>query len=166
MFRNRTQHTVVGTRHAAVTALALVLVGVLAACSSGGPSASPSAAAGGLKIENAWARPSMGMDRAGAVYLEIHNEGGEEDALVGASSPAAATSELHETSEGASGMMAMKPVERIPVPAGDHARLEPGGFHIMLIGLTTPLEIGSTIEVTLRFEKAAPITVTVPVKAG
>lgn len=166
MFRDRTRHAIVGGRHTAAAFLAIGLVAVLAACSSGGPSASPSAAAGGLKIENAWARPSMGMDRAGAVYLEIHNEGGGEDALIGASSPAAATVELHETSEGASGMMAMKPVERIPVPAGDHAKLEPGGFHIMLIGLKAPLEVGSTIEITLRFEKAAPVTVTVPVKAG
>ena len=162
MFRTRSQRTAVGIRHAGAAALAIVLVALLAACSS----ASPSAAAGGLEIKEAWARPSMGMDRAGAVYLEIHNEGGGEDALIGASSPAAETAELHETSEGASGMMAMKPVSRIPVPAGDHAKLEPGGFHIMLIGLKAPLEVGSTIEITLRFEKAAPITVTVPVKAG
>lgn len=166
MFRVRTHRTAVGARHAAAAVLAIVLVGVLAACSSGSPSTSPSAAAGGLRVENAWARPSMGMDRAGAAYLVISNDTATDDALVGASSPAATTVEIHETTPDASGMMAMHPVDRIPLPAGSRTELKAGGFHIMLIGLKAPLEVGSAIEITLRFEKAAPITVTVPVKAG
>lgn len=117
----------------------------------------------GLVIEDAWARPSMMVDGAGAVYLEIHNEGGEADRLVSVSSPAAANVELHESLE-ENGVMSMRPVEAIDVPADGHTELKPGGLHIMLINLTEPLEPGDTIEVTLTFQNAGEKTVTAEVR--
>lgn len=62
------------------------------------------------------------------------------------------------------GMMTMRPVDRIPVAAGDSVALEPGGYHVMLLDLVAPLEVGSTIEVTLTFEEAGEQVVTVDVR--
>lgn len=150
-------------RRLAGSLLAIASVAFLAGCTGAAPASS---APGGIRVEGAWARPSMGMDRAGAAYLVLVNESGTDDALVGASSPAAASCEIHETSAGSSGMMAMHPVDRIPLPAGGRVALAPGGYHIMLIGLTAPLTAGSTIELTLRFASAPPLTVTAEVRAG
>lgn len=64
------------------------------------------------------------------------------------------------------GMMSMRPVSSIELPAGKTVKLEPGGYHIMLIGLVNPLEEGKSIEVTLTFENAPKQTLTAPVRAG
>ena len=62
-----------------------------------------------------------------------------------------------------SGEMTMREVEFVELPAGTTVELKPGGYHIMLIGLKAPLELGSTIQITLVFENAGEITVDVPV---
>ena len=62
------------------------------------------------------------------------------------------------------GMMTMSPVDQIPVPAGGTAVLEPGGFHIMMMGLAAPLEPGTTVEVTLTFENAGEVVVSADVR--
>jgi copper(I)-binding protein len=142
---------------AAVAALAVAF----AAC---GTAASPSAASGEMRAEAAWARQSMGMDLAVAVYLNLVNETGSADALVGAESPAAAKVEVHETSADASGQMAMHPVEKIALPDGGTVALEPGGYHIMLIDLTGELMAGDKVEVTLQFETAPDLIVTAEVR--
>jgi copper(I)-binding protein len=146
---------------AALTTLGLVL----AACGSAA-SPSPSTVSGDMRVEGAWARQSMGMDLAVAVYLSLTNETGSADALIGATSPAAATVEVHETTADASGQMAMHPVERIALPAGGRVDLEPGGYHIMLIGLTGELMAGDKVEVTLQFVTAADLVVTAEVRAN
>jgi copper(I)-binding protein len=137
---------------------------LLAACTSSGSSATTST--GSMRVDDAWARASMGMDRAGAAYLAVTNETGLADALIGARSSAAATVELHQTSAGASGQMAMHPVARIDLPAGARVALEPGGLHIMLIGLTADLVAGQDVELTLDFEHAPDLVVKAPVKAN
>lgn len=144
-----------------VTAAALTVA--LAACSAG---ASPSTAGGAMRAEGAWARQSMGMDLAVAVYLTLTNETGSADALVGAASPAAATIEVHETNADASGQMAMHPVEKIALPVGGTVELKPGGYHVMLIGLTGELMAGDKVEVTLQFETAPDLIVTAEVRAN
>ena len=50
--------------------------------------------------------------------------------------------------------MTMRPVESIELPAGKTVKLEPGGYHIMLLDLVKPLEVGEKIELTLTFDKA------------
>ena len=62
-----------------------------------------------------------------------------------------------------SGEMTMQEVEFIDLPAGTAVELKPGGYHVMLIGLVNPLEIGQTIQITLIFENAGEITIDVPV---
>ncbi len=149
-------------RLALVIATSLVL---LAGCS--GTAASPSA---GITVTDAWARSSSAMASAGAAYATITNGGSAPDALIGASSPAAATVEVHETvaigSPDASGggMMGMRPVARVEIPAGGSLQLKPGGYHVMLIGLVKDLKAGDTIDLTLKFEKAGEITVKAQVR--
>lgn len=62
------------------------------------------------------------------------------------------------------GMMTMQEVDSIAIPAGGTIALEPGGYHIMLLGLTEDLVVGDTIEVTLNFESGATETVTAEVQ--
>ena len=63
-------------------------------------------------------------------------------------------------------MMQMSPVPNIPVPANGKVELKPGGFHLMLIGLTRPLKIGDKVQLTLNFEKAGKIPVTAEVQGA
>lgn len=140
----------------AILILGLVALGGLAGC--GG--------SGSIAVSDAWARPSMGMDRAGAAYLVITNEGDEDDVLLGATSPAAATVEVHETTMEGDGSMAMRPIESLAIPAGGTVRLEPGGYHMMLIELTGELAVGDEIEITLSFERAGEVTVSAEVREG
>jgi copper(I)-binding protein len=72
-------------------------------------------------------------------------------ALVSAASPVAGATEVHEMKmEG--GVMKMRAVARIELPAGKTVKLEPGGYHIMLMGLSKPLKAGDTVPITLTVE--------------
>ncbi len=120
----------------------------------------------GLHVQDAWTRESPMVDLAGAAYMIIHNGSDADDALVGASSPAAEVVEIHLSSMDDEGMMSMQQVEEIPIPAHGDAILEPGGYHIMLIGLVEPLTEGSEVELSLEFITAEAQTVNAPVMAG
>ncbi len=121
--------------------------------------------AGGIAVSQPWARATAPGAPAGAAYLTVTNSGKEADRLVAASSPAAKTTELH-THIHDNGVMRMRPVEAIDVPAGGTVALKPGGLHVMLMGLTQPLSQGSTVDVTLTFEKAGKVTVPVAVQSA
>ena len=103
-----------------------------------------------------------GQGATSAVYLTVDNAGPRADALVSASSDVAKTTELHEvrTEEG----VKMRPVEKIPLPAGGKVELKPGGYHVMLIGLTRDLKPGDIIPVTLTFELGGEMRVEATVK--
>ena len=168
----------------------LLAPAALVAC--GDDDADTASADGGLTIEDPWARTSAGSQANGAAYMVITG-GDEDDRLVAASVPTevAASTEVHETvaadgesememegSEGESEMemegsegdmegmagMTMREVEGIDIPAGGTVNLEPGGYHIMMLDLTEPLENGQTFELTLTFEMAGEQTVTVEVR--
>ena len=147
-------------------ALVSALLFTLAACSSRSGVASASVAPAAPLVSDAWVRPPIGPDRPAAGYMTIANPGGEADALVGVSSPIATSVEIHESMADASGMMAMQPVERIDIEAGGSAKLEPGGYHLMLMGVTKMPALGETVELTLTFEKAGDVVVQAEVKAG
>src|SRR5262249_19133252 len=98
-----------------------------------------------------------------AAYLTIRNTGGAADALVGASSDTSDTVELHETYD-MSGMVMMRPVASIGVPARGVATLKPGSYHLMLIGLRRELRPGGTVKFELKFQQAGTIAVTARVR--
>lgn len=132
--------------------LPLILAALLAA---------PALAGGAIEVVHPWARPSL-PNRPGVVYLGIHNLGDAADRLLGARAAGAEAVELHKAEE-KGGMMTMRPVEAIEIPAGGMAHLGPGGFHLMLFGLPAPLRPGETLELTLEFERAGAVPVSVPV---
>ena len=141
-----------------LVASVLVLAALaLAACGGAG------GAAGSITVSEAWVRPSPMMERAGAAYLVLQNNGAAEDRLLSVESDVAKTPELHETKE-SGGMMSMLPVPNIPVPANGTAELKPGGLHVMLIGLNRELKAGDKVQLTLNFERAGKIPVTAEVK--
>lgn len=120
--------------------------------------------AGDIAIEQPFARATPA--KVGGVFLVLKNGGGTADKLVKAASPVAENVELHTHIKDGDAMR-MRAVDNIPVPAKGQTALEPGGYHIMLIGLKQPLKEGGSFPLTLTFEKAGSVTVTVPVqKAG
>lgn len=116
-------------------------------------------------IEGAWARPAAAGAET-AAYLTIKGVAGEADALMSASSPDAATVELHEATMDASGMMAMHPIDHLDIHAGETVELKPGGFHIMIMGLTRELAVGDKLELDLVFEHAGKVVVQAEVRQG
>jgi copper(I)-binding protein len=109
-------------------------------------------------------RHDHAMTGTGAAYLHIANGGDAADRLIGAAAEVAEVVEIHEIAS-ESGVMQMRPlVDGLEVAAGEVTVLEPGGYHIMLIGLTRSLEPGMTYELTLTFENAGEVTVPVVVQ--
>ncbi|MEO5917937.1 MAG: copper chaperone PCu(A)C [Candidatus Limnocylindrales bacterium] len=147
---------------ASVVGLAL-LGAALVGCGGAATAAPPDATLG---VTDAWVRPPVGPDRPAAGYVTITNPGGTADALVGASSPIAMSVEIHETTMDSSGMAGMHPIPRLEVAAGGTVKLEPGGYHMMLMGTGDKLKIGDTVEITLQFEHAGTVVVKAEVRAG
>lgn len=135
-----------------VGSIFIILALLLAACQSGGS----------LEVKDPWARPGAAAGNS-AVYFQIDNQAGA-DKLVSATSAAAEVVELHETSMDMGGTMMMHPQEFVEIPAGQVISFEPGGLHVMLIGLTADLAPGDTITVLLTFEKAGEIELSVPIQ--
>ena len=151
-----------------MTKLAILLAAVaLAACSPPAPAGhappeAPSAPAGtapvtvaALTVENAIARPPLGGQTTGVGYLVIRNAGDTADRLVGASSSATGSIELH-THTMANGVMHMERVEGVIIPAHGAAVFQPRGLHLMLFNFTPT---GATATVKLKFEMAGETTV-------
>jgi periplasmic copper chaperone A len=124
-----------------------------------------------IRIDGAWARrapmlksvDSKAGTGTGAVYAALVNAGKESDALVAAVSDAAEAVEIHESYQ-ESGMMKMRPLARIDIPAGKSVEMKPGGYHIMLLNLTRDLEAGQVVQLTLVFQRAGKIPVTAQIK--
>ncbi len=114
-----------------------------------------------ISIEAPFARATPGLVKNGAAYLTITNNGSA-DRLLGAESSVSARTELH-THIKQDGVMRMRHVDAIEVPAGETVMLAPGGDHVMLMGLKAPLKKGQSFELTLVFEKAGRVPVTVDV---
>jgi copper(I)-binding protein len=122
----------------------------------GGHGDMASFAVGEIVIESPWARESV--TRTGAVYLTVRNGGDQGDRLTGVSAEVADKAMLH-SSVMQDGVMRMSPVDAVEIPAGGEAVLEPGGLHVMLIGLKAPLEEGKSFALTLEFENAGEVQV-------
>jgi len=119
-----------------------------------------------IEIMAPWARATPASVETGAAYMTLVNKGATTDRLVSASTPVAGMTGLHKTFND-NGVMKMLPVDGIEVRPGSQAVLKPGGYHVMLMKLAHPLEVGQSFPLTLTFEKAGAITVSVKVqKAG
>jgi hypothetical protein len=98
-----------------------------------------------------------------AAYMTLVNNGNADAAVVSASTDAAETVELHISEMNEQGVMSMRPVEQIVIPANGQAVLQPGGLHVMLIGLTRDLTEGATVDLTLTLESGDELAITAPV---
>ncbi len=116
-----------------------------------------------VKVEGAWARPTVQGQAAGGGFLKITG-GVAADKLVSASAGVSKTVELHSmVMEG--DVMRMREIATIEVPPGKTVELKPGGLHVMFIGINKPLKIGDSFPLTLRFEKAGEVKVEMKVMA-
>jgi periplasmic copper chaperone A len=120
------------------------------------------ARAGHLIVSGASARATPPGATVGAIYLTITNSGATADVLESVSSPAARSVQLHATSV-VNGVMQMRAVQAVECPAGATLKAEPGGLHVMLIGLAAPLTLGTSLDVSLKFHAAGVLTLKVPV---
>jgi periplasmic copper chaperone A len=119
------------------------------------------AVAGGIEIEEPWARASLGRTPNSAAYMVIRS--GTPDRLIGAASPIAERVEVHNTTEHA-GVSQMRPVEALEVGPDRPAVLQPGGLHLMLMGLTERLVEGRSVPLQLSFEEAGTIEIEAEVR--
>lgn len=130
--------------------------------------ASPLAAGDGIHVADPYARSSGPSAMSGAVFFEIVNRSlTQPDRLVSASSEVAQRVELHTHLQDADGVMRMIEVdEGFAVAPGETRALTRGGDHVMLMGLTRPLNDGDTFPLTLVFEREGEVTIEVPVDLG
>ena len=117
-------------------------------------------AEGQVSVQDAYARAAN--PKSGAAFMVIANAGPEACTFMGATTDAADKAELH-TSRDEGGMMKMVAIDPIEIGPDESHALTRGGDHIMLMGLKAPLKDGETVNVTLTFEKAGDVTVTVEV---
>ncbi len=165
--------------HPVRRALPVVLVAALAlggaACGDSDTSSSSATTAApgttepvdvGVVATGAWARTSPASAEAGAAYMTLTNTTDTDVELIGAAVPAsvAATAEVHETSMAESGMMGMKRVASVTVPANGSVELAPGGYHIMILQLAEPLVAGEDIPITLSFAEGEDVQVIAEVR--
>jgi periplasmic copper chaperone A len=106
---------------------------------------------------------AMAMGSTSAAYMVLRSSGAA-DSLLAVTTDVAEVVELH-TVERDGAIMRMRPVPQIDVPAGGSTTLEPGGLHVMLIGLRRDLQAGETIRLTLNFANAGEVIVEAPVRA-
>ena len=129
---------------------------LVAACSSGDDA---------VTVEDPWGRPSPSSAENAAFYMQLDGAA-EDDLLVSASSSACSVVELHET-QMSDGVMSMQHLPQgIPVPAGETVALEPGGLHVMCMGVQSPFAVGDMIEVGLEFENSGSMTVEAEIREG
>jgi hypothetical protein len=118
----------------------------------------------GVNVEDAWARATPPGAKTGAAYFVISAHDGYTDRLVGVSSPVATKAEFH-TNVMEDGMMKMRQIESVEVSGDAPAGFEPGGNHVMLMGLKGPLTEGDQFQMTLTLEKLGAIETQVTVRA-
>jgi copper(I)-binding protein len=113
--------------------------------------------AGDLVIKQAWSRATPGGAKIGSGYLTIENTGSTADRLTGGSGDVTDRIEVHEMTT-SNGVMTMRALDKgLPIGPGQTVRLAPGGYHLMMFDLKSPLKQGDKVPVTLEFEKAGKV---------
>ena len=138
----------------------LLAAAVLAGCSG----AAPRPEAGGTPdLHVSGAQSSAPIAGSSQLVLTIENRGDGDDRLVGVETEAALAIEIHRTEVDTDGRASMAPLDDVLVPAGGQVMFRPGGLHLMVVVPDGRVAVGGTFEVLLRFERSAPITLTVAV---
>jgi periplasmic copper chaperone A len=120
--------------------------------------------AGDLVITQAWTRATPNGAKIGGGFLTIENKGSTPDRLIGGSTDAASKIEVHEMAM-KDGVMTMRPLDNgLTIDPGKTVKLAPGGYHLMMFDLKDQLKQGDTVPVTLKFEKAGEVKVSLAVQ--
>lgn len=127
--------------------------------------ASSLAAQADVKATDAWVRATVPSQKSTGAFVTLTSS--EDAKVVGVASPAAAAVELHSSSmEG--GVMRMRALDTLVLPAGKQVELKPGGMHVMLMGLAKPLAAGDTFPLVFTIEdkrgKRSPLEVRATVR--
>ena len=145
--------------------LGSVLGMALLACLVVAPACAEDVKAGDLVISQPWSRATPGGAKMGAGYLTIENKGSAVDKLVSVSGDVAGKIEVHEMAT-TDGVMKMRPLDKpLAIEPGKTVKLAPGGYHLMMMDLKSPLKQGDKVPLTLQFEKAGKVPVTLDVQA-
>src|SRR6266446_4701648 len=115
-----------------------------------------------IVVEHPWARATPAGAKTGAVYLTLINNGSTSDRLLSATTPVADKVQFHSTSED-NGISRMREMRTVEVASGARVSFNPGGMHIMVVGLKQALKEGQSFPLTLTFEKAGKADVSVPI---
>jgi copper(I)-binding protein len=149
----------IGVGRAAAGAVALILVA--AACGGSSGATSVAGRLGDLTVTDAY-MPAPASPAVAAVYLTVHNSGSLPQVLLSISTPDAETSRLM-TEIGNGSMGTMSDLAELAIPAKGQASLTPGHDHGMLENPTVTLKVGQHVPVTLHFDPAGTLTISVPV---
>jgi len=115
-----------------------------------------------VKVEEAWIRGTVAQQKATGAFMRL--TASQNARLVEASSPVAGVTEIHEMAMDKD-VMKMRRVPGVDLAAGTTTELKPGGFHVMLMDLKQPLQVGQTVPITLVFEDANKARFTQQVQA-
>lgn len=138
---------------------AAVLLGALIAA----PAVStPGFAAEAVTVGNAWARATAPGQKTAGAYMELVSA--TDATLVGVETPVAARAKLHSMSMDG-GVMRMRALERVDLPARKAVKLAPGGVHVMLVDIKQPLKAGDKVPLTLTVRGAGAALSTIKVEA-
>ncbi|MEV5966451.1 copper chaperone PCu(A)C [Kribbella sp. NPDC051952] len=151
-------------------ALVVVLPLLVSSCGSADPKPATREAAvstPGVLVEDAWVRSTVGAKDTTmtAAFMSLTNPKDADVKLTSATSPVAGVVQLHEMAMKDGKMVMQEKAGGITVPAGSHSHLSPGGDHIMLMSLKTPLKPGDELPLTLKFSDGTTHDLKVPVKA-
>ena len=120
--------------------------------------------AGDLVITQAWSRATPNGAKIGGGYLTIENKGASADRLIGGSGDITDKIEVHEMAMN-NGVMTMRPLDKgLTIEPGKTVKLAPGGYHLMMFDLKGPLKQGDKVPVTLEFEKAGKVKLSLEVQ--
>ncbi len=115
-----------------------------------------------VKVADPWVRATVAPQKATGAFMQLTSE--QAVKVVAASSPVAAVVEIHEMKMD-DGVMKMRAVDALPLPAGQAVALKPGSYHVMLMGLKAPIKAGETVPLTLTVEGADGKRTAVEIKA-
>jgi len=115
-----------------------------------------------VKVDDPWVRATVAPQKATGAFMQLTSAKAVK--VVSASSPAAAVVEIHEMKMD-DGVMKMRAVDALPLPAGQAVALKPGSYHVMLMGLKAPIKAGETVPLTLTVEGEDKQRTTVEIKA-
>lgn len=112
-----------------------------------------------VTVSDVWGRPSPQAATNAAFYMKLENATSSDDSLTSATIPICTKTELHETTIDDQGVMSMQHINAVSLPKGQRAQLEPGGLHIMCVGLQAELNLGDHIPITLAFTNTGELQV-------